>query len=297
MIGMSLPTGYLAGTYRSDEDRLWLAMYGEASACLQHLLDRGVQRIELRDVRSISQPTVVEGALDRTFQSGLMPTVHLWLPESQEPHPDGDELPTMMQVINGTMRRYGLPIAAAPSAIHGHDRSMFGTVQEAIDATIRDAIALARACAAHGTAFTPSLELCRLKQGGPVGTSFTELCQIMDRVDEATTDDDAIRIGTCWDLGHGLPNSRKHSMPLDPPHDFLRRTTHTHIHDLDRHGRTHAPLLDEASPIADMIRCLRDSGYDRTYNLELEPTRWNASARESRWAVDSSVSTLATILG
>lgn len=98
-------------------------------------------------------------------------------------------------------------------------------------------------------------------------------------------------------MGHGLSNSQKHGVPHDPPHDFLRRTTHTHIHDLDRHGRTHAPLLGETSPIADMIRRLQDNGYDRTYNLELEPTRWNASASESRWAVDTCVSTLATILG
>lgn len=297
MIALSLPTGYLAGAYRNDEDRLWLAMYGEPDAGLQRLRDGGVRGVELRDVRSISQPDVVERALARVSESGLVPTAHLWLPEAPSPDVGNDELRSMMRATDQALRRQGVTTARSPCAVHGRAQRAFGTAQQAVDATVRDLAALARACAAGDVALAPSLELCRLKPGGPVGTSFTELCHIVDTAEEANAGEDAVPIGICWDMGHTLSNHHLHRLPLHPPSTFLHRTNHTHIHELGQNGRTHAPLLDETSPIAEMIRRLRDSGYVGTYDLELEPTRWNASASDCRRAVDASVHNVMSILG
>lgn len=280
-IGLSAPTGLLLDTARTEEDALWLAMYGSGAAFLEEMRSLGVTSVEVRDARSVADPADVGRAIDAVTREGLAVTVHLWLPTHTV------DLPATFEIVAAALAGTAHD-APVPCAVHGHDRLAFDSPEDAADATISDLRALCEAL--EGGPLRPAFELCRVKPGGPIGTSFDELVSIAAGVDHAL-------LGFCWDMGHGLDNHLRQRHPLVGRLDFLGRVAHTHIHDLDARGKTHGPLSSHSSEVAQMVKALRGSGYQGVYNLELEPTRWSDAAAACRRFVADSVESLATLLG
>lgn len=284
-VGISLPTAYLSGAYDiGKEEQCWFEMFGPVDDGLAVLAGLGVSGIELRDARDAPDSVLIGAATAAVGRAGMSATVHLWLPGfAKDP-----TLPPNMRAADEALRRFGQSGARSPSAMHSHDRNDFDTTEAAIEQTARDLVILCRLLEEAGSVLKPSLELCRFKEDAPVGTSFSELCQIAELADCPT-------LGFCWDMGHGLANHVSYGASVSPPKEFLERVTHTHIHDLDERGRTHGPLGTE-SLIASMVHQLVESDYDGIYNLELEPTRWPDTPKVRRANIEQSIMTLQHLL-
>jgi sugar phosphate isomerase/epimerase len=282
LLGCSLPTRFLAGRTDAHGQAVdWFAMYGTADACLASLAGLGVGSIELRDIRAGTDLEDIERAIGEVQVHGLAVTLHLWLPH---------DVAALSDTIRIVERALSASDTQVPCTLHAHYLTGGVTRGDAIATTVRALAGLCDALARGGSPLLPALELCRLRSGGPVGTTFEELVAIRDAVE-------APNLGLCWDVGHGLANHRTGAASLQPDHDFLASVIHTHLHDLDARGSTHWPLVGTDGTAADLIRLLPGVGYRGVYDLELEPGRWPWSDAARRDAVERSVEVLARVVG
>ena len=288
-IGLSLPTGYLAGLI-GDDVEMWVEMFGPRESGLKALKGLGVTSIELNDVREHTPLIEIRQAIEFVSRMGLQLSVHLWLPLL-----DDGRLPAgfmeATSVIDGI--ETGVAVQAV---IHGHRSSMFPRVEEAWDRTVQDLRTLCHLLEQGESSMVPTLELCREKDGGPVGVTFDEILELVEEIDSPS-------LGICWDLGHGLSNVLVHGHEEFPPEDFLAGVTHTHIHGVLPNGRTHGPIGRDGGMVGNntrtyrLLEVLRDFGYQGIYNLELYPARWERTNALRRDLVCRSIETLQEIGG
>jgi sugar phosphate isomerase/epimerase len=280
-IGCSLPTRFIAGEHATNRLELdWVEMYGSADACFVALRDLGVTSIELRDVREGTDPTLVVRALDALRNASMRVSVHLWLPR------DARDLRPLVAEIERALPEGS---ESVPCIVHGHHAETERERTDAMGTTVDGLRVLCRDLHEANSPLEPTLELCRRKPGGPVGTTFDELVTLHDRVAEPN-------LRLCWDMGHTRSNHVTDGDDLIPRADFLGCVAHTHIHDLGPGGRTHGPLRDLDGPIADQVHTLARTAYRGVFDLELEPGRWSMESAQAREAVEGSVGVLRSIL-
>jgi sugar phosphate isomerase/epimerase len=109
-----------------------------------------------------------------------------------------------------------------------------------------------------------AVELNRGAIDAAPGTTYDGLIELNNRINSE-------KIGFCWDFGHAYSNMLKNSIPLNPPHDFINKVIHTHIHGVDKNDTTHCPLDETNLPLVDYIKPLIKASYNGIYNLEINP--------------------------
>lgn len=77
------------------------------------------------------------------------------------------------------------------------------------------------------------------------------------------------RLAICWDLGHSVLQ-KQHDLP---PADFLGRTRHVHIHDINAAGEDHFPLVYGTVPWQRDLRALRAAGFSGAITMEINGYR------------------------
>jgi sugar phosphate isomerase/epimerase len=287
-IGLSLPTGYLAGMVGDDVDQMWIDMFGPRELGLESLKGLGVTSIELNDIREHTSLVEIERAMDFVNQMKLQISVHLWLPRL-----DTGELPAAFRQVSQALGAYEAAMMV-PAPIHGHRTPMFPSTEETWAHTIRDLQALCGMLEQSNSPIMPTLELSRKKADGPIGITFEEILELVKAVDSP-------RLGICWDLGHGLSNVLVHGHEEVPPEDFLSQLTHTHIHGVLPNGRTHGPIGvangvgANNARTGELLNILKEFGYKGIYNLELYPARWNGTPDHRRDHVCRSIDRLSDL--
>lgn len=169
--------------------------------------------------------------------------------------------------------------------IHGHSYNDEVKREIALKQSLADLTWHGKNLSNQKTPLFFTLEVCRSKGEGPIGTSYHEVYTLAE---QAGFDS----IGLCWDFGHTQAN---YSLGLDqayPSQKFSRQVQHTHIHDVGADGRTHFPLETTQGYVSNCIKILQDANYSGTYNLELYPIRWSLTPVECKLKLAESITKL-----
>lgn len=278
-IGFSLPATYLAGVPENKEDDLWHQIYGPAKNALAHLKAMGVTSIEPNKMNSGTKPECLLEAVKVVTDQGLQLTIHGWLAEKPR-------LPDAIKAV-------GLALQASqsegvPLVFHGYNVGECPR-EKVLEQTTSQLIRYSGLIKEYGLPFIPVLEICRVTELGPVGTTYEEILHLVAQI---TSDD----IGICWDLGHTHANYNIEKDLPYPTDDFISKVAHTHVHAVGASGRTHFPIDLQNGYIATGLKKLRQAGYSGVYNLELYPVRWNLPIAECRTLLDVSISNLVALM-
>ncbi|MCK9526699.1 MAG: sugar phosphate isomerase/epimerase [Limnochordia bacterium] len=264
-IGLTLPIDFLTDNAKCPSDVLWTEMFSTASSCLTYLGDQGVRSIEINKLTESTSPKLIRQAVDVILRSGLEVTFHGWLPQDTRP----GEMPGLFEAAETALVGHDIT-SAIPLTIHGHHVLEPLSQEQATTKTVADLTNFVEAFAGRRSLFVPTLEICRAKLGGPVGVTYSELLAIAGQIT-------SVPLSFCWDMGHSQINhTRQGHLPFPEP-EFIKRTIHTHIHDINPDGSTHGPLLGTDGYLKTSLTMLRDGGYQGVYNLELYPLRWSDS--------------------
>lgn len=231
MIGVSLPLSLFDEA--SKEERMPL---------LQYLKQEGVESIELRTVRSHSEPDAVRRAMETVWSEGFELTVHGEI-KSEE----------------SGVRDVFAPLALA-----------FPLKQKKLNITVHPIVgdngavlcALSDYILANDLPVTISLENNRRL---PDKTEGDSVALVLDAVKSAARDN----VGICFDMGHYAYYVKKNLPDAPdtlPPDEFWKYVTHTHIHALNG-LRTHFPLEGFELPLKEILEKLT-WGYYGVYNIE-----------------------------
>jgi sugar phosphate isomerase/epimerase len=98
-----------------------------------------------------------------------------------------------------------------------------------------------------------------------IGDNFTELLDIVTNS----------QVDACWDFGHGLLNSQRFGLLLEPPLELQPRIVHVHCHDVN--GDDHHPLIFGNVPWKRFLRSLIEWGFNDTVILEITPENFLAA--------------------
>lgn len=277
-IGATLPMDFLTGNMEAKNMDLWAGMYGTPTACLEAIKELGVTSIELRGVTKHTRPAQLREAMEVILDSGLMPTIHAWLPR------DFAVLRALLDEADAALYRHGVK-RVVPVTVHGYSYGESTPEEEAAEDTVLGLKTLRSELWGRDTLFIAAFEICRDKGFGGVGNSFASVYQIAR---EAGFKD----LGICWDVGHSLSNHLYQGHVLMPPAEFIKEVVHTHIHGVGTNKRTHAYFSPGDSYIADCVGVLMDVGYQGIYNLELYPDRWGESPAVSRAKFEETIRAL-----
>ena len=261
--GISLPTNYLAGTPRNDEDFLFLKHYQNPLILLENLRGAGVTSIELRAIEAKTDLKIASLAADRVLESGLDLTIHGYFPKKVNCHRFSEYMPPIASIVEN-LKNYK---ASSTMTLHTHRKrntNLAKLIQFNVD-VIRN---LVKCIDDEKLPLKIALELNRNKGYTDPSVAYASLITVMQEVGNPN-------VGFCWDFGHSFWNTSKGYIELLPPSDFLDHVIHTHIHDLSPQGQTHWPLSQGIIPLEDFITPLKLRNYSGTYNLELRPERWN----------------------
>ena len=269
-IGVTLPMAFLAGDTepKLKSMDLWADMYGTPTACLEAIKELGVTSIELRGVTKHTWPAELRQAMEVILDSGLMPTIHAWLPR------DFAVLRALLDEADAALYRHGVT-RTVPVTVHGYSYGESMPEEEAARDTVLGLKTLRSELQDRDTRFIPAFEICRDKGSGGVGNSFDSVYRIAS---EAGFEE----LGICWDVGHSLSNHLYQGHVLMPPTEFVEQVVHTHIHSVGTNKRTHSYFGPGDAYIADCISLLKEAGYQGIYNLELYPDRWGENSMVSR---------------
>ncbi len=231
MVGVSLP----------------LTLFDEGSAeerkpILEYLKGEGVESIELRTVRALSDPYAVRRAMELAWDEGFSVTVH-------------GEVKSVENCVTDVFA----PLAKA-----------FPLKQKKLNITIHpivgDNVAVLCALSDHiekeALPVTVSLENNRRL---PDKTEGDSVALVLDAVKTAARDN----LGICFDMGHFAYYVKKnlpHAPDTLPPDEFWKYVTHTHIH-ATKGLRTHYPLDGFDLPLKQILEKLT-WGYYGVYNIE-----------------------------
>jgi len=247
-IGCSLPYKMFKG---DEEDEACRALVESGGGTLERLLENirraGAACVEFRSVSPGADPLVLLTAYRLCRSAGLELSIHATTPKDLQ---RAEKFFSPYEALFGAQgqRRFILTL----HALGGKETTC--AVLNRVAQTARE----------NGYPVQLVLENSRHKEPGDAGDS----CEAVLGILAHTADPEW---GICWDFGHyyyniincfeGLPGSV-------PPHEFLRRVRHTHIHAvLD--GRTHFPLGAGDLPLARYCNALKGAGYGGIYNLEL----------------------------
>lgn len=278
-IGISLPVTYLAGEILNKEDELWQEIYGPAPVALAHLQSAGVCSIEINKVRKTTKNTLVLKALQTIFHAKLQATIHGWLPQkviSGQGHLIDETLLNLLSSHTAS---------AIPVTVHGHHVGEQAERDAMLSMTITNLASYSERLQTEKLPLIPALEVCRIKEHGPVGDTYAEVYSLASQVGFHN-------VGICWDLGHTQANyllGKDMAMPNDT---FIQQVIHTHIHDVGVDGRTHFPVVSRDGYVAEGVKRLKDVGYTGVYNLELYPIRWDLSPKECLEKLDLSIAAI-----
>lgn len=257
-IGVSLPPAYVAG----EPDDLLTGALGDPATALAALRQAGVTAIELRAVGPHTDPALALAAARQVWHAGGILTIHGELPASTPA--------ALYPALVALCREMAQQGRDAIVTIHSYK-----SLEEPTDAlaarTIRAVRELLHDAGEQGLPLRVAVELNRAKGGNDPSVSYRRLLSMHARIAHP-------HVGFCWDFGHAFSNVRQGVMTLVPPDAFLRRVIHTHIHDLDADGATHAPLTEGRVPLASVLRALRSAGYGGILNLELGGHRQDGPA-------------------
>ena len=282
-IGITLPLDYLIDNATCPSDLLWTKMFPSASTCLAFLGDHGVRSVEINKLTNSTDPELIRQAIDVVIGAGHQVTLHGWLPMDA----NLGEIPVLFEAAEKALAAHRIT-ESIPVAVHGHHVREPLNQEQATAKTVVDLTHLVEAHAERRSLFVPALEVCRDKPGGPVGVTYSELLAIASQIP-------SIPLSFCWDMGHSQINYIKQDHPPFPEPEFVKRTIHTHIHDLNPDGVTHGPLLRTDGYIKDCLTILREGGYQGIYNLELYPLRWPKSL-DHKTGLAASLNNLRTMI-
>lgn len=231
MIGVSLPLSLFDEGAKEERQPL-----------LQYLRQEGAESIELRTVRSHTEPEVVRRAMEIVWSEGFQLTVH-------------GEVKSLESCVEDVFS----PLSKA-----------FPLKQKKLNVTIHPIVGDNRAvlCAlsdyilANDLPVTVSLENNRRM---PDKTEGDSVALVLDAVKSAARDN----VGICFDMGHYVYYVKKNlpdSPDTLPPDEFWKYVTHTHIHALNG-LRTHFPLEGFELPLKKILEKLT-WGYYGVYNIE-----------------------------
>jgi sugar phosphate isomerase/epimerase len=257
-IGVSLPPAYLAG----EPNELLTGALGDPATALAALRRAGVTAIELRAVGPHTDPALALAAARQVWHAEATLTIHGELPAS----PPAALYPALVALCR-EMAQQG---QCAIITVHSYK-----SLEEPTDAlaarTIRAVRELLHNAGKEGLPLRLAVELSRSKGRNDPSTTYRRLLSMHAQIAHP-------HVGFCWDFGHAFSNVRQGVMRLVPPDAFLRRVIHTHIHDLDADGATHAPLTEGRVALASMLSALRSVGYGGILNLELNSRRQDGPA-------------------
>lgn len=262
-IGASLPWDYLSGKGVTGEAEMTKAVLGEAEEGLAFLKQIGVSSIELRHLHHSLGKEDMKKAFGALGKAGVTITIH-----SEDP-PDSENwsIPDLFPWFNILENDHLIEQKDVVIALHPLTKKDEGTVEEMREGTIKMISKLMRKRADWHHNYHFALENQREKGLIDPCTSFDTVLAVWQAVGQPD-------LGVCWDFGHGFANHLKNGHPLIPSDDFLKLTTHTHIHDLGPEGQTHWPFMTDQVPLDRFIGLLQDYGYQGTFNLELSFDRY-----------------------
>jgi sugar phosphate isomerase/epimerase len=74
------------------------------------------------------------------------------------------------------------------------------------------------------------------------------------------------RLRVCWDMGHDY----LHGSPVEPEPEWLAQVVHVHLHDVNKIGVDHYPLVYGKVPYHSWLQALKGAGMKGTVILELK---------------------------
>lgn len=283
-IGLSLPVTYLVGTISDKADQFWEDIYGSADQALRELKKMGVTSLEVNKVNQTITSQMLQQAVQMVLDIGLQVTIHGWLPDGAE----YKSLPGNVLDVQSLLAQYSPGDVAF--TVHAHEFSEARARKEAIEMSLRDLLWFSEDLNTQESPLAVALEVCRIKESGPVGTTYDEVFSLAQKTGFSEN------LGICWDLGHTQANYRLNKDVAYPNEEFAKRVIHTHIHDIGPDGRTHGPTIFSEGYLADGIELLKSVGYNRSYNLELYPPRWGMSPKECKRKLEKSINTVAKMV-
>lgn len=98
-----------------------------------------------------------------------------------------------------------------------------------------------------------------------IGDSYQEILDILSNFKNEN-------LGICWDFGHANAMYQQGLQAQFPPHEFLKKVIHCHVHDC-HDQKTHLPLGMGEVPVEKNMKLLLQNNYNGILNLELAPHR------------------------
>jgi sugar phosphate isomerase/epimerase len=275
-IGISIPWDYLSGNFLT-EDATIIAQYFESpEAFLAFIMDLNVTHIELRNRQPDISPKEMKVVFALLRDRNLQITIH------------GDNLPpgsiwTIHDIFPwlGSLNREDY-IFSNHLVITLHSYRGQGSLSDLKMKTINFIKNLSDQITELQLPINLALENQRSKGYIDPGTSYigvVNMCQEINRNN----------VGICWDMGHCFANYVQDSQtfPIHPPTEFLKSTTHTHIHDLGPDGKTHWFFKENKVPLPEYVKNLKAIGYNGIYNLELSFDRFAKEENIPELIIDS----------
>lgn len=284
-IGLSLPTSYLNGDY-DQVGELWFNMFDCPKECLAVLRKTGVNSIEVNDLHANPSIAQIEPAIEMIVNNGFSLSLHIFLPQFE----NQNELPEALKKVVTVLKKRNLVDVGIPLVLHGHNQEQLISKAVMLNKTKSDLATLINKLEMAGIINPVAFELCREKAGGPIGTTYQEVEEIIAGFKDNT-------LGLCWDMCHTLYNIKYQGWeePFPSP-SFLKKVIHTHIHDLTADDTTHGPIARDNKLLIAFLNLLQRHDYRGGYNLELYPERWDGSFAERRAQVLQSITTLKTLV-
>lgn len=274
-IGVSLPVEFLAGIGTSEDTEHLRTAFGDADKLLTRFGERGVGAIEIKSMHADTPAEAVLMAYSKVRSSGMTAALHGFLP---------------VPPISDAITEYYATYAGLMEQLRGADTPLTMIVH-----ALRDPVSTIENNRTRTNRVMWFLEQVFSDLALPVSLAL-EINRDHGRPDASYTYQGVIdmlvltRAGICFDFGHTCWNSERHGLASEPPAEFLKRTVHTHIHDIGANG-THYPLSEGHVPVADYVRLLQGAGYAGIFNLELAPHRF-AAERDVAEAYDTSIDIL-----
>lgn len=258
LVGVSLSFAYLNG----QTDNVFHREFGPVSDGLTKIKEAGAQSIELRVASPQTNPTTAVEAARKIWDHGLTFSIHGALPAA----PIHDDVASMYPVLHALTPLLDARDEQVMVPLHAYQRAQ-GSKSDVADESVKSLSRLMKVCDQQHLPFTFAVELNRRKQAIDPADSYEGVEAIHQRVGHP-------RLGICWDFGHGYTNFMNKFDPANPPESFLKRVTHTHIHDIGPTNKTHWPLTEKRLPLETYVKLLQSVGYQGLWNLEFDPPRY-----------------------
>lgn len=255
---------------------VFLAQHDSLEAFLQKLKADGVKSIEIRKLdRVIDEETyhAYNQSIQKIWDMGLTITIHGDLTGDLEGSSFKEIYPSMTYILEN-YAKYQDKLVMTLHALSAKNQPNHASVEELKQNTIDRLSNWSKVIEAEKLPVYLALENNRSKEKAiDPGNSCKVVLEMVEAVDSP-------HVGICWDMGHlysNLIEGKELKMALHelPPKSFLEKVYHTHIHALNKEGKTHFPLSEEFDlPIDDYVSALNTCNYEGVFNLELSFDRY-----------------------